>query len=150
MAIHRLGPADLEMMGAVLSVFGEAFDEEETYCGARPDPVYLKRLLAGDFFIALGALVDGQVVGGLAAYDLPKFEQERREVYIYDLAVAEPHRRNGIATALLREIRRIAASRGAWVLFVQADHGDTPAIELYTRLGKREDVLHFDLEPIEE
>jgi aminoglycoside 3-N-acetyltransferase I len=28
---------------------------------------------------------------------------------------------------------------------VQADHGDDPAIALYTKLGTREDVLHFDI-----
>jgi aminoglycoside 3-N-acetyltransferase I len=31
------------------------------------------------------------------------------------------------------------------VIYVQADHGDGPAIELYTKLGVREDVLHFDI-----
>jgi aminoglycoside 3-N-acetyltransferase I len=31
------------------------------------------------------------------------------------------------------------------VIYVQADHGDDPAIELYTKLGVREDVLHFDI-----
>ncbi|HBS15377.1 MAG TPA: AAC(3)-I family aminoglycoside 3-N-acetyltransferase, partial [Alcanivorax sp.] len=36
--------------------------------------------------------------------------------------------------------------RGAWAIFVQADHGDDPAIALYTGLGVREDVLHFDIE----
>ena len=41
------------------------------------------------------------MVGGLAAYVLPKFEQERSEVCIYDLAVAEPHRRQGIAEEVL-------------------------------------------------
>jgi len=29
---------------------------------------------------------------------------------------------------------------------VQADHGDDPAIELYSKLGVREDVIHFDIE----
>lgn len=28
----------------------------------------------------------------------------------------------------------------------QADHGDEPAIQLYTKLGRR-DVMHFDIEP---
>ena len=85
------------------------------------------------------------MVGGLAAYVLPKFEQERSEVYIYDLAVAEPHRRQGIATALIRELQAVAATRGAWVIYVQADHGDDPAITLYAGLGTREEVLHFDI-----
>jgi aminoglycoside 3-N-acetyltransferase I len=41
------------------------------------------------------ALQDGEVVGGIAAYELIKFEQERSEIYIYDLAVAATHRRKG-------------------------------------------------------
>ena len=84
-------------------------------------------------------------MGGLVAYELPKFEQERSEIYIYDLAVAAPHRREGIATALIMELKEIGALRGAYVIFVQADLGDEPAISLYARLGTREDVLHFDI-----
>jgi len=76
---------------------------------------------------------------------LPKFEQERSEVYIYDLAVADAHRREGIATALIMALKNVAASRGAYMIFVQADIGDDPAIALYTKLGIREDVLHFDI-----
>ena len=85
------------------------------------------------------------MVGGLVAYELDKFERARREVYIYDLAVAAPHRRRGIATALIGHLRDIAARRGAWVIYVQADHGDDPAIALYEKLGIREDVMHFDI-----
>ena len=143
--IHRLAPGDGAMMNALLETFGEAFDEVETYTGSRPSPSYLQRLLGSDTFIALAALKDGAVVGGLAAYELKKFEQERSEIYIYDLAVAAAHRREGIATALIHELRRLAVARGAYVLFVQADLGDEPAIALYTRLGEREDVLHFDI-----
>jgi ribosomal protein S18 acetylase RimI-like enzyme len=76
---------------------------------------------------------------------LDKFESARSEIYIYDLAVAESHRREGLATALIEELRRIAAARGAYVMFVQADLDDAPAIALYTKLGRREDVLHFDI-----
>jgi aminoglycoside 3-N-acetyltransferase I len=85
------------------------------------------------------------VVGGLAAYELEKFEQDRREIYIYDLAVVEQHRRKGIATQLIEELRRIAKARGAYVIFVQADLGDAPAIRLYESLGRRESVYHFDI-----
>lgn len=35
--------------------------------------------------------------------------------------------------------------RGAWVIYVQADLVDEPAVALYTKLGVREDVLHFDI-----
>ena len=132
-------------MQAMLTTFGEAFDEVETYGAARPSSAYLERLLGGDSFIVLAALKNGAVVGGIAAYELRKFEQERSEIYIYDLAVSEAHRRQGIATALIQELRKIAAARGAYVIFVQADLVDAPAIALYTKLGAREDVLHFDI-----
>jgi aminoglycoside 3-N-acetyltransferase I len=143
--VRALTAADIDLMHALLSTFAEAFDEETTYNEARPSPDYLKRLLGNDHFIVLAAMKVDQVVGGLVAYELPKFEQERSEIYIYDLAVAAPHRREGIATALISELQKIGASRGAYVIFVQADLEDEPAISLYARLGRREDVLHFDI-----
>ncbi len=66
-------------------------------------------------------------------------------MYIYDLAVGAEHRRRGLATALIGRLREIAAQRGAWVIYVQADYGDEPAIALYEKLGVREDVMHFDI-----
>src|SRR4028119_1866347 len=77
------------------------------------------RRRARERVVALAALAGDEVVGGLVAYELDKFERARREVYIYDLAVAEEHRRRGIATALIGRLREIAAQRGAWVIYVQ-------------------------------
>ncbi len=144
--IRNPGPQDVALLEGMLTMFGRAFDDVPTYNDARPGKDYLERLLASDNFIALAAVDGEEVVGGLAAYVLPKFEQARSEIYIYDLAVDERYRRRGIATALIRELGRIGAERGAWVMFVQADHGDDPAIELYSGLGRREDVLHFDID----
>ncbi len=144
-SIHLLVPEDLALMESMMTIFGKVFDEMETYTAFRPSKTYLNCLLSSDYFIALAALKDGLVVGGIAAYELQKFEQERSEIYIYDLAVAEAHRRSGIATALIQELRKIAAARGAYVIFVQADIEDAAAISLYTKLGVREEVLHFDI-----
>jgi aminoglycoside 3-N-acetyltransferase I len=147
LVIHHLTPDDIPLMEALLATFGEAFDDVDTYTGNRPSADYLRRLLGGDSFIALAALKNGNVVGGIAAYELRKCEQERSEIYIYDLAVSAAHRREGIATTLIEELKKVAARRGAYVIFVQADTGveDGPAIALYTKLGVREDVLHFDI-----
>jgi len=143
--VEVLAADDVGLFEGMLDVFGEAFDDVTTYGAARPGKVYLQRLFANGSFIALAALKDDRVVGALAAYELQKFEQERSEIYIYDLAVAAPYRRQGIATALIRKLQALAAARGAYVIFVQADFGDTAAIELYSKLGVREDVLHFDI-----
>ena len=145
--VRVLGSDDVAPLRAMLAVFAGAFGELETYTARQPDDDYLERLLARDTFVAIAAFARGAVVGGLAGYLLPKFEQARSELYIYDLAVAAGERRRSIATALVRAVQRLAADRGAWVVFVQADHGDDAAIALYTKLGAREDVLHFDIAP---
>ncbi|MDQ3774592.1 MAG: AAC(3)-I family aminoglycoside N-acetyltransferase [Pseudomonadota bacterium] len=145
LSIRQLTPDDVALMEALLATFGEAFNEVDTYRGNRPNAAYLQRLLGSDYFIALVALKNGEVVGGIAAYELKKFEQQRSEIYIYDLAVSATHRREGIATVLINKLKKIAAARAAYVIFVQADIGDEPAIALYTKVGVREDVLHFDI-----
>jgi aminoglycoside 3-N-acetyltransferase I len=144
LSVCHLTPGDVEVMRSLLATFGEAFNEVETYGGKPPSDEYLKDLLGSNYFIALAALKGGQVVGGLAAYELRKFEQQRSEIYIYDLAVSAAHRREGIAETLIVELKKIAAARGAYVIFVQADTFDAAAIALYTKLGIREEVLHFD------
>jgi aminoglycoside 3-N-acetyltransferase I len=132
-------------MRAKLALFGEVCGEPDTYCARAPGDAWLRQVLSGENFIALAAVAGPMVLGGITAYQLLKPEQERSEIYIYDLAVAEAHRRRGVATALIAAVRRIAAARGAWVVYVQADRGDEPAIRLYSRPGTREDVLHFDI-----
>ncbi len=144
-AVRQLGAADIALFRQMLDLFGAAFEEPATYRAAQPDDAYLAGLLGGAHFIALAARAGDAVIGGLAAYVLPKFEQARSEVYIYDLAVAAPHRRRGVATALIQALKPIAAARGAHVIFVQADPPDAPAVALYAKLGLREEVLHFDI-----
>lgn len=51
----------------------------------------------------------------------------------------------GIATGLIERLHTLGAARGAYVIFVQADLADAPAIKLYTKLGIGEDVSHFDI-----
>ena len=143
--IVQLAPEDHSLMNAALDCFGDVFEDIETYKSKRPSQEYLARLLSGNNFICFAAVADDKVVGALAAYELPKFEQERSEIYIYDLAVYESYRRNGIATALIEALKPLAIERGAWVIYVQADYVDEPAVKLYSKLGIKEEVLHFDI-----
>ena len=131
-------------MKQLLKVFGEAFGDAPTYQDAVPDE--------GTRVAARGADVHrgrGDARCGSRrrprGIQLPKFERVRREIYIYDLAVAEAHRRRGLARGLILELKRIAKERGAYAIYVQADLADAPAIALYESLGTREDVLHFDI-----
>jgi aminoglycoside 3-N-acetyltransferase I len=142
---QQLSGTDIFLLKGLLRVFGEAFEDIPTFQSAIPSDAYLQSLLSKPHFLVVVAMSGNEIVGGLAAYELEKFEQDRREIYIYDLAVSESHRRKGIATRLINELRHIAKQRKAYVIFVQADQGDIPAIRLYESLGTREDVHHFDI-----
>lgn len=145
--VRVLATVEMHELRAMLSMFGGAFGDSPTYESKQPDDAYLQRLLSSHTFVAIAAVAGAEVVGGLTAYVLPKFEQARSELYIYDLAVAEPFRRRGVATALIERLKSYACEHKIHVIFVQADYGDEAAIALYTKLGLREEVLHFDIEP---
>jgi aminoglycoside 3-N-acetyltransferase I len=143
---RQLTCADVGPLKALLQVFGEAFNKIDTYQHFIPSDDYLTRLLSKQHFIAVVATKGEDVVGGLAAYELDKFEQDRREIYIYDLAVAQSHRRRGVATGMINELRRVASERNVHVIFVQADLEDRPAIALYESFGTKQTAHHFDIE----
>ena len=144
--IIRLGIGDVELLKALNRMFGEAFEDPDSYGRNLPSDDYLIHRLRDETFIAVAAVRKGDVIGGLAAYELKKFEQERSEIYLYDLAVAEGHRRRGIATALVEALRDVGRRCGAYVVFVQADKPDTGAIAFYQSITThREDVFHFDI-----
>lgn len=113
--------------------------------GKKPSDNYLLSLLKKDHILVCVATVNEVVVAGLVAYVLEKFEQERNEVYIYDLAVNMNHRRQKIATNLINFLNSEALKLGAWVVYVQADRDDPPAMNLYESLGNKEEVYHYDL-----
>ncbi len=146
-SVERLTGADVTRFRELLALFAAAFEEPETYLDRQPDDAYLRDLLAGEHFLAIVAISEGRVVGGLAGYFLHKFERVRKEIYVYDLAVAESHRRQGIGRAMLRHLKELAKDLDAYVIFIQADGDNPPAIALYDSLGKRDEVLHFDIEP---
>jgi aminoglycoside 3-N-acetyltransferase I len=145
-AVHicQLGPGDTALYRQLNAAFAAAFDDE-AYRAAPPDEAYVARVLGLPHVIVLAARVDGAVVGGLVAYQLDKFEQDRREIYIYDLAVLEAQRRKGIARSLIQVLQRLASDRGAYVIFVQAGLDDAPAIALYRSLGVEATAHHYDV-----
>ena len=131
-------------------LFAHAFEDPESYAQAPPGDRWAGDWLANPNHIALIAEAGDAAVGALAAYVLPKFEQARSEIYIYDLAVLESARRQGVATALIDALRAIAREIGAWTIFVQADivPEDEPARRLYRKLACEEiTALHFDIAP---
>src|SRR5262249_55180941 len=141
---RQLTSDDAALLKELLRVFGHAFNDSETYQHAIPSDKYLTNLLGKDHFIVVIAMMEKVVVGGLVGYVLEKFEQQRREIYIY--AISDDHRRRGVATGTIHALKKIAASQGAYVIFVQADLEDGPASAFYSSLGTMKPAHHVDIE----
>jgi aminoglycoside 3-N-acetyltransferase I len=145
--INHLTAHDAPKLQQLNKLFGAVFDDADSYHTHPPRAEYLADFLANSHNIVLVAEHDSQIVGGLVAYCLPKFEQERKEVYLYDLAVAADHQRQGIGKLLVDELHAIAKSLGAYVVFVQADEDDD-AVAFYESLQPAENLRtrSFDFE----
>jgi aminoglycoside 3-N-acetyltransferase I len=143
----RLTTDNLDLLKQLRSVYAEAFDESEKYQNI-PNDEYLLQILEDKKYISLVSLNDeGGVVGGLTAYVLDKIERPQSELYLYDLAVLEAYRRQGIATILIEELKSFGKKVGAYVIFVQADNIDKPTLALYEKIStsKETDISHFDI-----
>lgn len=144
---QRLSSSDLSIMRALNEVFGRTFEDPENYRNHLPSDAYLVQFLDDKKHIVLVAKQAEKIVGGLVAYQLDKFESERREIFIYDLAVDPAFQRQGIGRKLIESLKLSAKEIGAYTIFVQADEGDQ-AIKFYEALGPSENLKtrNFDFE----
>lgn len=103
--IRNVRPEDQLEFYAALDLFAHAFEDSKNYLGQPPSADYVFELLSSPHFFLFVAQQGEEIVGALAGYELQKFEQMRREHYIYDIAVHQDHRRKGIATGLIERGR---------------------------------------------
>ena len=144
--IKRLTKEDLSNFTALINLFNLVF-EEESKIGSEANSL---RLLNNDGFIAIVAIAENEVVGGLTAYELPMYYSDSSEIFLYDLAVKPDYQRNGIGKGLLHSLREYCIQNGIKDFFVMAHEEDEHAIEFYRATGgKAEKVFNFvyDVEP---
>jgi aminoglycoside 3-N-acetyltransferase I len=131
LSVTRLGRDDRTLARAMFTLLNDVFEEPgEDLSGG-----YIDRLLGRVDFWALAAIVDGVVVGGLTAHELPMTRSESNELFIYDIAVDPARQRRGIGRALIDHLLTAAASAGIEIAFVPADDDDEHALAFYEALG---------------
>ena len=128
--IRRLTEADAAAARQLFALIADVFEEETNPLS----DAYVHRLLSRDEFWAVGAFVDGEVVGGLTAHALPMTTGESFEMFIYDIAVRADRQRQGIGRSMISGLRAMAAAKAIDVVFVPADDDDAGALEFYRAL----------------
>jgi ribosomal protein S18 acetylase RimI-like enzyme len=103
-------------------------------------------LLADDRTLFLAAFDGEESVGFVLAYELLRRHGDRSILFVYEIEVAEAHRRRGIGTVLMRELERYASERGIREGFLLTDEANEPAMRFYEALGgvrERDDDVLF-------
>ncbi|MFL5960017.1 MAG: GNAT family N-acetyltransferase [Gaiellaceae bacterium] len=92
-------------------------------------------LLADPRTLLLVAFDGERPVGLVLAHELPRRHGDRAKLFVYEVDVAESHRRRGIASALLARLAELARERGIRTGFVLAEPDNGPANALYRAAG---------------
>lgn len=92
-----------------------------------------KFLSAADHHLILA--FDGDRAVGFVSGVETTHPDKGTEMFVYELGVDESHRRRGIATALLAELRRVAVSAGCYGMWVGTEPDNAAAIATYRSAG---------------
>jgi ribosomal protein S18 acetylase RimI-like enzyme len=92
-------------------------------------------LLADQRTLMLVAFDAARPVGFVLAHVLPRRHGDPASLFVYEVDVAESHRRRGIASALLARLGELARERGIPAGFVLTEPDNGPANALYRDAG---------------
>jgi len=146
--IKQLGKEDLAMFKSLVSMFNTVFEEEDPTIGSDANSL---KLLGSPSFIALAAVSENKVLGGLTAYELPIVYSDMSEILLYDMAVQSEYQRMGIGKGLIQSLKEYCLKHGIKEFFVMAHEEDQHAIEFYYATGgKSEKVVNFLYQTVEE
>ena len=140
--LKTLTSQDIEDFSDLIDLFENVFEMKDF---TKPDNKYLQGILAKPGFFALIAKIGNKVVGGLTVYVLDQYYSKKPLAYIYDVAIATEHQRQGIGKALIKHLVEFCKEKGFEEAYVQADRVDDHAIEFYrsTRISGEGDVVQF-------
>ncbi len=126
MTLQLLGPGDEAVVRSLATY--RALTDEEAHA-----------FLADDRTLMVVARDGDACVGFVYGYVLRRRHGDALQLFVYELDVAESHRRRGIGTALMRELARLARERGVRRGFVLTNASNEPAMALYRSLGGTRD-----------
>ncbi len=120
LAIRRLTRADTDAAATLYARLAEWLDTPGPALAA----VEVQALLSRPDLWSVAAFDEATLVGGLTAHVLPMTRAAGVELFIYDLAVAESHRRRGVGRAMLEFLQRQRPNDRVLGMFVFADAED--------------------------
>ena len=114
--IRKLTDQDVSAFKALLLLFNQAFEEELDLSTTE----HLSVLLNNRQFVVMAAFSGEEILGGLTAYELPLYYDNKTEIFLYDMAIHPDHQRKGIGKQLLEFLKAYCAKNQIITLYVLA------------------------------
>jgi [ribosomal protein S18]-alanine N-acetyltransferase len=130
--VPALGTAESQIAIRLLAPGDEGVVRELATYDGPGDP---ETLLSDPRTLVLVAFDGERPVGFALAHELPRRHGDRSKLFVYEVDVAETHRRRGIGSALLARLAELARERGIRVGFVLTDEDNVAANALYRSAG---------------
>jgi ribosomal protein S18 acetylase RimI-like enzyme len=121
--IERLGPADEERLGQAEAMLDGPVESDAA-----------RRFLNEPGHHMLVAYLDSEPAGFVSGVEMTH-PDKGTEMFLYELGVAEPHRRHGVASALVEALKALARERGCYGMWVLCDEDNEAARKLYGKVG---------------
>jgi ribosomal protein S18 acetylase RimI-like enzyme len=131
--IRAIQPGD----GAAIVAAGDLFD-------ALPELATSDRFLSTPGHHLLIAYEDDQPAGFVSGVEL-SHPDKGTEMFLYELAVAEPFQRRGIGKALVKALLEIARERACYDMWVLTDADNEAALATYRTTGTSAESSHVML-----
>ncbi|HEY7940394.1 MAG TPA: GNAT family N-acetyltransferase [Candidatus Limnocylindrales bacterium] len=126
MEVRRLTPGDQALVLATAHLFDDP-----------PLPEATARFLGLPGHHLLFAFDGGAPIGFVSGVELTH-PDKGTEMFLYELGVDEPHRRQDVGTALVGALASVAAERGCYGMFVLIEPDNEAARRTYQRAGAGE------------
>ncbi|MEP6751959.1 MAG: GNAT family N-acetyltransferase [Candidatus Dormiibacterota bacterium] len=123
MRIERLGPGDEEKVAAA----------EELFDGPVKGDAAHHFLNSPDHHLLI-AYADGEPAGFVSGVEMTH-PDKGTEMFLYELGVAESHRRQGVATVLVAALKDLAREKGCYGMWVLCDDDNEAAVKTYRKVG---------------
>jgi aminoglycoside 3-N-acetyltransferase I len=128
----------------------EQFDAAVHLFDNPPIPAAVERFLADPTHHLLFAYDGGRPVGFVSGVEMTH-PDKGTEMFLYELAVEDVHRRRGVGTALVEALAELARSKGCYDVWVLTEADNEAAVATYRRAGGRTPSEHVLIEfPLEE
>jgi GNAT superfamily N-acetyltransferase len=139
MVIELIKPEEIEKFIELRQIFAQEYgakakvlDEQES-----------KQLRDNRSFIAIGATVGFELIGGLAAHIVTNYYKGGNDLFIYDIVIKPSHQKMGIGRELIKFTKQFCIDHHIKEMYVAVDEKDENGLNYHRKSEGTERASSF-------